>query len=207
MAKLHFKYGTMNSGKSLDIIKTIHNYEENGFNVLLLKPLIDTKGAKQIVSRAMKDGREVDMLISKDDNLIDLIIDRIDSSIKCVFIDEAQFLTSKQVKELFIITKALDVSVICYGLRNNFMMRAFPGSAALLEIAEVLEELPTICGCGKTARYVGRSVNGEFQTDGEEVVIDGSDSKVEYIPMCGKCYLEQVEGEDLNKIKQKVLNK
>lgn len=207
MAKLHFKYGTMNSGKSLDIIKTIHNYEENGFNVLLLKPLIDTKGAKQIVSRAMKNGREVDMLISKDDNLIDLIIDRIDSSIKCVFIDEAQFLTSKQVKELFIITKALDVSVICYGLRNNFMMRTFPGSAALLEIAEVLEELPTICGCGKTARYVGRSVNGEFQTDGEEVVIDGSDSKVEYIPMCGKCYLEQVEGEDLNKIKQKVLNK
>lgn len=203
MAKLHFKYGTMNSGKSLDIIKTIHNYEENGFNILLLKPAIDTKGNQQIVSRAMKDGRSVDMIIGPNDNMIDLIIDRIDSNVKCVFIDEAQFLTKEQVKELFILTKALDVSVICYGLRNNFKMEAFPGSSALLELAEVLEELPTICGyCGKTARYVGRSVDGEFVTSGEEVVIDGSDSKVEYIPMCGKCYLEKVNKLDLEKVKQ-----
>ena len=203
MAKLHFKYGTMNSGKSLDIIKTIHNYEENGFNILLLKPAIDTKGNQQIVSRAMKDGRSVDMIVGPNDNMIDLIIDRIDSNIKCVFIDEAQFLTKEQVKELFVLTKALDISVICYGLRNNFKMEAFPGSAALLELAEVLEELPTICGyCGKTARYVGRSVNGEFVTDGKEVVIDGSDSKVEYIPMCGKCYLEKVNKIDLEKVKQ-----
>ena len=202
MAKLHFKYGTMNSGKSLDIIKTIHNYEENGFNVLLLKPLIDTKGEKQIISRAMKDGREVDLLVSKEDNLIELIVDKIDSNVKCIFVDEAQFLTPIQVKELFILSKSLDISVICYGLRNNFKMEAFPGSKALLELAEVLEELPTICGyCGKTARYVGRSIDNEFVLDGEEVVIDGSDSKVEYIPMCGKCYLEKVNKIDLEKIK------
>ena len=86
------------------------------------------------------------------------------------------------------------------------MMKAFAGSAALLELAEVLEELPTICGyCGKTARFVGRSVDGVFVTDGAEVVIDGSDSKVEYIPMCGKCYLEKVEKIDLEKVKQKKL--
>ena len=202
MAKLHFKYGTMNSGKSLDIIKTIHNYEENGFKILLLKPHIDTKGSEQIVSRAMTNGRTADLLIKEDASMIDLIVDRITSDLKCIFIDEAQFLTPNQVKELFVITKALDISVICYGLRNNFMMKAFPGSAALLEIAEVLEELPTICGCGKTARYVGRSVDGEFVTSGAEVVIDGSDSKVEYIPMCGKCYLEKVNKIDLGKVKK-----
>lgn len=202
MAKLHFKYGTMNSGKSLDIIKTIHNYEENGFKILLLKPIIDTKGNRQIVSRAMKDGRIADLLVKQDDSMIDLIIDRITPEIKCILVDESQFLTPKQVKELFIITKALNISVICYGLRNNFMMKAFPGSAALLELAEVLEELPTICGCGMTARYVGRSVDGKFVTDGEEVVIDGSDAKVEYVPMCGKCYLEKVNKINLDKIKQ-----
>ena len=202
MAKLHFKYGTMNSGKSLDIIKTIHNYEETGFKILLLKPQIDTKGNKKIVSRAMKDGREADILVKQDDSMIDLIINKIDTNIKCILVDESQFLTPNQVKELFIITKALNISVICYGLRNNFMMKAFPGSAALLEIAEVLEELPTICECGMMARYVGRRVDGEFVTSGEEVVIDGANSNVEYIPMCGKCYLEKVEKIDLEKVKK-----
>ena len=202
MAKLHFKYGTMNSGKSLDIIKTIHNYEETGFKILLLKPMIDTKGNSKIISRAMKDGREADILVNGTDSMIDLIVDRITPEIKCILVDESQFLTPKQVKELFIITKALNVSVICYGLRNNFMMKAFPGSAALLEIAEVLEELPTVCGCGMMARYVGRRVNGEFVTEGEEVVIDGSTANVEYIPMCGKCYLEKVNNINLEKIKK-----
>lgn len=201
MAKLHFKYGTMNSGKTLDIIKTIHNYEESGFKVLLLKPSADTKGIEKVVSRAMSEGRPVDILVGPNDNIIDLIVDRLESNIKCILIDESQFLTKKQVMELFILTKAANISVICYGLRNNFKMEAFPGSAALLEKAEVLEEIPTICGCGMMARFVGRKVDGEFVTEGEEVVIDGADERVEYVPMCGKCYLEKVYKMDLNCLK------
>ena len=201
MAKLHFKYGTMNSGKSMDLIRTIYNYEEVGYEVLLLKPQIDTKGEDYIVSRnGMK--RKVDFLVDKDTNMIDLIIDKVTPKLRCIFLDEAQFLTPEQVKELFLLSKEIDIPVICYGLRNNFMMKAFPGSAALLELAEELEELPTLCTCGEIARYVGRKVDGEYATSGEEVVIDGANSLVEYVPMCGKCYLEKVSKINLDKIKQ-----
>ena len=192
MAKLHFKYGTMNSGKSMDLIRTIYNYEEIGYSVLLLKPMIDTKGDDTIVSRNGMN-KKVDFLVEKDTNLIDLVIDNIKDDTRCVFVDEAQFLTEKQVDELFLISKKVDIPVICYGLRNNFMMKSFEGSKRLLEIAEKLEELPTLCKCGHIARYVGRKVDNEFVYEGEEVVIDGTSSNIEYVPLCGKCYLEKVK--------------
>ena len=192
MAKLHFKYGTMNSGKSMDLIRTIYNYEEIGYSVLLLKPMIDTKGDDTIVSRNGMN-KKVDFLVEKDTNLIDLVIDNIKDDTRCVFVDEAQFLTEKQVDELFLISKKIDIPVICYGLRNNFMMKSFEGSKRLLEIAEKLEELPTLCKCGHIARFVGRKVDNDYVSSGEEVVIDGSSSNVEYVPLCGKCYLEKVK--------------
>ena len=192
MAKLHFKYGTMNSGKSLDLIRTIYNYEENGFGILLLKPIIDTKGNDYIESRN-GSRRKVDLLISEDDNLLDKVIDNIDCNTNCILVDEAQFLKRKQIDELFIITKELDIPVICYGLRNNFKMEGFEGSIRLLEIAEELEELPTLCRCGEIARYVGRCVNGKYVSKGAEIVIDGANDEVKYVPMCGKCYLSKVK--------------
>ena len=192
MAKLHFKYGTMNSGKSMDLIRTIYNYEEIGYSVLLLKPMIDTKGDDTIVSRNGMN-KKVDFLVEKDTNLIDLVIDNIKDDTRCVFVDEAQFLTEKQVDELFLISKKVDIPVICYGLRNNFMMKSFEGSKRLLEIAEKLEELPTLCKCGHIARFVGRKVDNEYVNTGEEVVIDGTSSNIEYVPLCGKCYLEKVK--------------
>lgn len=200
MAKLNFKYATMNSGKTLDLIRTVYNYEENGYQVLVLKPLIDTKGENKISSRTGLE-RKVDFLISEDDNILDLLSNSLEN-IECIFIDEAQFLKKQQIDELFLISKAFHISIICYGLRTNFKMESFEGSKRLLEIADELEELKTICRCGEIARYVGRKVNGIFVKDGEEVVIDGTDD-VEYVPLCGECYLRNVDQMDFKQLKVK----
>lgn len=199
MAKLNFKYSTMNAGKTLDLIRTVHNYDENGYKVLVLKPKIDTKGEDYIVSR-VGVSRKVDYLIDKEDSIVDLIKEDLCDT-KSIFVDEAQFLTKEQIDELFLISKVFDKDVICYGLRLNFKMDAFEGSKRLLEISEELEELKTICHCGNIARYVGRKVNGNYVKDGSEVVIDGTDN-VEYIPLCGDCYLKEVKCVDYEKIKK-----
>lgn len=201
MAKLHFKYATMNSGKTLDLIRTTYNYEENGFKVLVIKPAIDKKGNESIVSRVGLE-RRVDFLIAEQDNIIDVLTGSL-LDIKCIFVDEAQFLTKEQIDQLLIIAKVIDITVVCYGLRTNFKQEAFEGSKRLLELSDKLEELPTICECGEIARFVGRQVNDEYVLDGQEVVIDGTDS-IKYIPLCGKCYLKKVLKKDLEKIKKKV---
>ena len=191
MAKLHFKYGTMNSGKSIDLIRTAHNYEECGYNVLVMKPIIDTKGADMLDSRVGLK-RKVDILIN-DDSILKLLKNKITDNLACIFIDEAQFLNKKEIDELFFITKKLDIPVICYGLRTNFKMESFEGSRRLLEIADELEELKTLCKCMEIARFAGRKVNNEYTLDGLEVKIDGKDENIEYVPLCGKCYLEKVK--------------
>ena len=197
MAKLHFKYGTMNSGKSIDLMRTAHNFEEVGYDVLIMKPSIDTKGNNKLKSRINME-RKVDVLIDKEDCILKLIRDKITENLSCIFVDEAQFLSSNQIDELFFITKELDIPVICYGLRNNFKMEGFEGSNRLLLIAEELEELPTLCKCKEIARFVGRKVNGEYVLSGENVLIDGEQSNVEYVPMCGKCYLKKVKKININ---------
>ena len=197
MAKLHFKYGTMNSGKSIDLMRTAHNFEEVGYDVLIMKPSIDTKGNNKLKSRINME-RKVDVLIDKEDCIFKLIRDKITENLSCIFVDEAQFLSSNQIDELFFITKELDIPVICYGLRNNFKMEGFEGSNRLLLIAEELEELPTLCKCKEIARFVGRKVNGEYVLSGENVLIDGEQSNVEYVPMCGKCYLKKVKKININ---------
>lgn len=191
MAKLHFKYGTMNSGKSIDLIRMAHNYEECGYNVLVMKPIIDTKGSDMLDSRVGLK-RKVDILIN-DDSILKLLKSKITDNLACIFIDEAQFLNKKQIDELFFITKKLDIPVICYGLRTNFKMESFEGSRRLLEIADELEELKTLCKCMEIARFAGRKVNNEYTLDGLEVKIDGKDENIEYVPLCGKCYLEKVK--------------
>lgn len=199
MAKLNFKYATMNSGKTLDLIRTAHNYEENGFPVVVLKPLIDTKGNMCITSR-IGASREVDFLIGKDDKIVEILKGKLDK-ISCIFVDEVQFLSKRQIDELFLISHMTDIDVICYGLRNNFKMEAFEGSERLLVIADEVEELKTMCHCSKIARYVGRKVNGEYVLDGEEVVIDG-EANIEYIPLCGECYLKEVMKVDKEAVKK-----
>lgn len=192
MAKLHFKYGTMNSGKSIDLMRTAYNYEEMGYKVLVLKPMIDTKGENKLSSRIGVE-RVVDVLIPLDSLVLPLIKNKITDNLACIFVDEAQFLSKNQIDELFILTKKFDIPVICYGLRNNFKMEGFSGSIRLLEIADELEEIKTLCPCGEIARYAGRKTNGKFTIEGNEVVIDGSKDNIEYVPLCGKCYLKKVK--------------
>lgn len=190
MSKMHFKYATMNSGKTIDLIRTAYNYEENGYRVFVIKPTIDTKGNDHIKTRIGLT-RKVDLLLSSGDTILNQVEDI--KNIKCIFVDEAQFLTTKQVDELYFIAKKYNIPVICYGLRVNFKMECFEGSRRLLEIAEELEELVTLCKCGEVARYVGRQVNGVYVEEGVEVVIDGADENVKYIPLCGHCYLKEVK--------------
>lgn len=201
MAKMHFRYASMNSGKSIDLIRTAHNYEENGYKVLIIKSYIDTKANDSISSR-VGITKKVDIMLLYSESVIEKLKGKL-SNVKCILVDEAQFLSTNQINELYKITKACNIPVICYGLRTNFKMESFAGSKRLLEISDVLEELQTLCPCGQIARFVGRKVGEKFVKDGEEIVIDGTED-ITYVPLCGKCYLEKVNKENLEEIKQKL---
>ncbi len=199
MSKLYYRYGAMNSGKTTLLLQVAHNYEERGMKVLILKPKIDTKGDNKIVTRiGLK--RKVDHLVSKDENLT-TYLNSIPKDIACILVDESQFLTRDQVDELFMFSKLKDVAVICYGLRSDFKTMSFPGSLRLFEVADVMEELYTICRCGKRAKFNARIVNGEFTSNGDQVAIDG-ENEVTYESLCGKCYLEKVLGITENDINE-----
>ena len=168
MAKLYFRYGAMNSGKSTGLLQTAYNYEERDQRVLLLKAVVDTKGEDSVVSR-LGVSRRVDLLVDAADDLRALVHRRARSVARpgrdgdgvpreaatlrevldCVLIDEAQFLTALQVDQLMEIALIDDVPVLAYGIRTDFRTVSFPGSRRLLEIAHSLEELKTICRCGR----------------------------------------------------------
>ncbi|SJM69445.1 thymidine kinase [Gulosibacter sp. 10] len=192
MAKLYFRYGAMNSGKSTVLLQTAFNYEERGHRVLLAKPVIDTKGADSIFSRLGMD-RRVDFLIDERDRPREqfhaLVGDR---PVSCLLVDEAQFLSAAQVDELFRVAVLDGIPVLCYGIRTDFQTVAFPGSRRLLEIAHSIEELKTICRCGRKAVLNGRMVGGRFIFDGAQVAIDGE--AVGYESLCGQCYLRESGG-------------
>jgi thymidine kinase len=200
VAKLYFRYGAMNSGKSTALLQAAYNYEERGQHVLLAKPAIDTKGASQIESR-LGMTRDVDFLIGPDDDARGLFTaqreqvrrtSRDHADVACLLIDEAQFLTPEQIDDLFRIAVLDGIPVLAYGIRNDFRTHAFPGSARLLAIAHTLEELKTICRCGRKAVFNGRKVGGRFVFDGDQVAIDGA--SVTYESLCGNCYLEESGG-------------
>ena len=189
MAKLHFRYGAMNSGKTAILIQTAFNYEERGQKVLIIKPGIDTKGNDTIVSR-IGVSRKVDYLINNDDSVIDTLKNNL-KNIKCILVDEVQFMTRKQVEELWYITKVFDIPVIGYGLRTDFKTNGFEGSIRMFELADELLEMPTICRCGKKARFNGRLINNEYVYDGDSICIDDKED-VSYESLCGSCYLKKV---------------
>ena len=201
MAKLYFRYGAMNSGKSTALMQVAHNYEEKGMQVSVMKSSIDTKGSDKLVSRIGLE-RKVDHLLTPDDSVYENIKDVI-PNIRCILIDEAQFLTPKQVEELFCISKVKDVPVICYGLRTDFQTNMFPGSKRLMELADELEELTTICKCGKKAKFNARMIDGKFVSEGTQVAIDGKDAT--YEPLCGECYIKYVNPIDKKIVKSKTL--
>ncbi|GAA1750778.1 thymidine kinase [Agromyces humatus] len=198
MAKLYFRYGAMNSGKSTALLQAAFNYEERGHEVLLAKPAIDTKGDRDIVSR-LGVVREVDFTIGPDSSVLDIfqqhrnrIIEDHGRDVSCLLVDEAQFLSSEQVDDLLRIALIDNVPVLAYGIRTDFQTVAFPGSRRLLEVAHSLEELKTICRCGRKAIFNARLVDGVFVFDGDQVAIDGE--LVTYESLCGVCYLQESGG-------------
>ena len=215
MAKLYFRFGAMNSGKSTALLQAAYNYEERGQAVLLAKPAIDTKGAAEIESR-LGVTRAVDFLVDPDANVRELFAaerERIRRAsdnalfregaapdVACLLIDEAQFLTRDQVDDLFRIAVEDGVPVMAYGIRTDFQTEAFPGSARLLEVAHTLEELKTICRCGRKALFNARKIGGTFVFSGDQVAIDAATAVVQgehfvtYESLCGTCYLEESGG-------------
>ncbi|MFZ2965326.1 MAG: thymidine kinase [Rhodoglobus sp.] len=193
MSKLYFRYGAMNSGKSTALLQAAFNYEERGQRVLLAKPAIDTKGEAAIVSR-LGVSRPVDFTIAPEDDLYAAFQRerRGRVPVSCLLVDEAQFLTEQQVDDLLRIAILESVPVLAYGIRTDFQTVAFPGSRRLLEIAHSLEELKTICRCGRKAVFNARKVDGEFVFAGDQVAIDGAD--VTYESLCGACYLDESGG-------------
>ncbi|MCQ9368396.1 thymidine kinase [Brevibacterium sp. 91QC2O2] len=205
MAKLYFRYGAMNSGKSTALLQAAFNYEERGQRVLVAKPSVDVKGAGQVMSR-LGVTRAVDFLIGVEDDVEALFNDEagmiahdalLESvggvpPVACLLIDEAQFLTPEQIDGLMRIATLRGVPVMCYGIRTDFRTRAFPGSARLLEIAHTLEELKTICRCGRKAMFNGRRIDGRFVFAGDQVAIDGVEAT--YESLCPACYLEESGG-------------
>ncbi|WP_347756073.1 thymidine kinase [Agrococcus sp. ProA11] len=194
MAKLYFRYGAMNSGKSTGLLQAAFNYEERGQRVLLAKPSTDTKGERDIVSR-LGVTRQVDFLVGPEESAaaaFEAAAATRDEPVACLLLDEAQFLTPGQVDELLRIAVERGVPVIAYGIRTDFLTHAFPGSARLLELAHSLEELKTICRCGRKAMFNGRKIGDAFVFDGDQVAIDGE--SVTYESLCATCYLQESGG-------------
>jgi thymidine kinase len=214
VAKLYFRFGAMNSGKSTSLLQAAYNYEERGQHVLLAKPEIDTKGADEISSR-LGMRRPVDFLIRPGDDLRALFAEhraRVQGDaeqalipeqhppgkpvdVACLLVDEAQFLTREHVDDLLRIVILDGIPVLAYGIRTDFKTNAFPGSRRLLELAHTLEELKTICRCGRKALFNARLVGGRFVFDGDQVAIDElSADRVTYESMCAECYLRESGG-------------
>lgn len=194
MAKLYYRYGAMNSGKSTALMQVAYNYEERGMRVFILKPSIDTKGGECLLSR-LGVSRPVDKAVTPDMDVFQLVQEeagRGDKPLACVLTDESQFFTPQQAEQLFMVTVKLNIPVIAYGLRTDFSMQGFPGSTRLLELAHAIEEMKTICTCGRKATCNGRKVNGEFVFEGDQVAID-QENNVEYQSLCAQCYFAERE--------------
>ena len=172
MANLEFRYGPMNSGKSMALLQMAYNYEENNKKVLLIKSVIDTKGGDYLVSR-IGPKRKVQIKLKKNESLL----------------NDNYF---RLIENSWIIAKKMNIHVICFGLKTNFKSEFFEGSKRLFELSDKFKELETICSCGTKARFNARMINGKYIINGEENIIDGSNDKVKYVPLCGKCYLEKV---------------
>lgn len=188
MAKLYFRYGAMNSGKSTALIQVAHNYEERGQRVLIVKPSTDTK-SPAVLSRIGVD-RDVDLVAGPEVPVRERVLAGRVPPVDCVLVDEAQFLVPAQVDDLFRLAVEDGVPVIAYGLRSDFRTRGFPGSVRLMELAHSIEELKTICRCGRKAILNARTVDGGFTQSGDQVAIEGD---VGYESMCGSCYLREFD--------------
>ena len=183
MSKLYFRYGAMGSGKTIDLLKVAYNYKERGQNVVKKKKKIDDRyDVGKVTTRI---GIQSDAELFDSETNIYRQIKQLETKPDCILIDEAQFLTRKQVVQLTDVVDILEIPVICYGLRTNFRMKFFEGSGPLMEMADKIEEIKTICECGKKATVNMRMISGVPVTTGPDILIGGNDS---YKAVCRKCY-------------------
>lgn len=188
MAKLYFKYGAMGSSKTAQALITKYNYEENDLKVWLIKPSADTRDGKSVLRSRIGLEADVEVIPPEAD-----IIRRFEGKKdRCdvIIVDECQFMTEKQVDELRRIVDDCDIPVMCFGLRTDFQTKLFPGSRRLMEIADTIVEIKTICDCGAKATVNARiDSSGHIITQGAQVVLGGNDS---YIAMCHRCYIRGI---------------
>lgn len=197
MEKLRFYYGTMSSGKTMALLMAAYNLREKaGKNIILLKSSKDTKAGDKVQTRVAGGiEQKVDILLTPEKSLADFFDEWIENKVTRILVDEAQFLTEQQVKELWYFSKVYDIPVDCYGLKSQFDLHLFEGSLPLIEWADEILELQTIavCNCGEKATINARYKDGIIEGEGgERIVIDGSDT-YEYKPLCGKCYINEIE--------------
>jgi thymidine kinase len=189
MAKLYFRHGTVGSAKTLNLLAVAHNYRQQGKEVILMKPDIDTRfGRQQIQSRAGLS-MEADVLVGLETDILGLCFD----NISCVLVDEAQFLSMSHVDQLREITQRNKIPVICYGLRTDFRTKLFPGSLRLMEIADSIEEVKATCFfCNRKSIMNLKHVDGKATLDGPTVQL-GAEER--YLPACYHCYQNQIAPE------------
>lgn len=192
MAKLYFRYGTVGSAKTLNLLAVAHNYRQQGKRVVLLKPEMDTRfGKERIKSRAGLE-MDADILVAPQTKLLEMDWE----GISCILVDEAQFISAAHIEELRKITLDKSIPVICYGLRSDFRTRLFEGSRRLMELADSIEEVKATCHyCNRKSIANLKHVNGIAALDGPSVQL-GAEEK--YYPVCYKCYAEQVEAACVN---------
>ncbi len=185
MAQLYYRYSTMNAGKSIELIKVAYNYEERGKRVLVLVPSVDDRFGKGMVCSRIGLKREA-IMVNDDTNLLKLFMEEnAKKKIDCVLVDECQFLKKHHVQELVEIVDSYETPVLAYGLKNDFRNELFEGSYYMLVYADKIEEIKTICWCGRKATMVARIVDGKFVKTGEQILIGGNDM---YVSLCRKHY-------------------
>jgi thymidine kinase len=188
MAKLYFNYSTMNAGKSTVLLQASHNYIERGMQTYLLTAQFDNRAGEGRIASRIGIGAEADTFAPGEDLYAKLEKRLSDGPCACAFVDEAQFLTAEQVWQLARAVDDLSIPVMCYGLRVDFQGKLFPGSAALLALADEMREVRTICHCGKKATMVVRKdAAGNVLTDGDQVAIGGNER---YVSLCRRHWRE-----------------
>ena len=188
MAKLYFKYGAMGSSKTAQALITKYNYEENDMRVWLLKPSADTRDGAGIIRSRI--GLEAQCEIAAPDrDIYARFRDGFAGKCDAVIVDECQFLTVAQIDQLRAIVNDFSVPVMCFGLRTDFQTKLFPGSMRLMELADCIEEIKTMCDCGVKATVNARISDGYIVTEGAQVVLGGNDC---YIAMCHRCYIQGI---------------
>ena len=188
MAKLYFKYGAMGSSKTAQALITKYNYEENDMKVWLIKPSADTRDGVQILRSRIGLEAKVEVIGPEVDVYARFLGSKARRS-DVIIVDECQFLSERQIDQLRNIVNEHNIPVICFGLRTDFQTHLFPGSRRLMEIADTIQEIKTICDCGAKATVNARVNDGYIVTEGAQVVLGGNDS---YIAMCHKCYVRGI---------------